>query len=128
MRQMKKRMVMSIGCLMAVVLSGCCNYLVRMKDKDLPDDWGRDAPYACAPHPYFCTAEVWQDVAFSREYHCGLAAGIAMMMWPFCVVDEVCEVVLDTVFLPVDLTYLCFCADEQSTENKCTDEETARSR
>ena len=117
---MKKEIAMSTGCLMLAGLSGCCNIITRVE--------GEFAPYACAPHPYFCTAEVWQDVAFSREYHCGLAAGIAMMMWPFCVVDEVCEVVLDTVFLPVDLTYLCFRTDEHSNEDKCTDEETARLR
>ena len=116
---MKKRMAMSIGCLLVVVLSGCCNYLVRTKDKDLPDDWGKDAPCACAPHPYFCTAEVWQDVALSREYHCGLAAGFAIMMWPFCVVDEVCEVVFDTVFLPVDLMYLFMKKDICRCDGSC---------
>ena len=27
-------------------------------------------------------------------------------LWPFFAVDEACEVALDTIFLPVDLTYL----------------------
>ena len=95
---MRLGMVMSIGCLMIAGLSGCCNYATRTE--------GKVAPYACVPHPYYCTAEVWQDVAFTRKYDCGLAATYALMVWPITVVDEVCEVALDMVFLPVDLTCL----------------------
>ena len=35
-------------------MSGCCNYVTRTE--------GKVAPYARTPHPYYCTAEVWQDV------------------------------------------------------------------
>ena len=89
---------MSIRCLMLVGLSGCCNYCTRTE--------GEIAPYACTPHPYYCTAEIWQDVALTRKYHCGTAAALAIQTWPISVVDEVCEVALDTVFLPVDLAWL----------------------
>ena len=102
---MKKNMAMSIGCLMLAGLSGCCNINTRVK--------GEFAPYACAPHPYFCTAEIWPDVALSRIYLCGTAAGIARGLWPISVVDEVFEVALDTVLLPVDLVGLCCRTDEQ---------------
>ncbi|MBQ3807799.1 MAG: hypothetical protein II840_07570 [Kiritimatiellae bacterium] len=105
---MKFRIVMSIGCLMIAGLSGCCNYATRTE--------GKVAPYACAPHPYYCTAEVWQDVAFAREYYCGLVAMFALATWPITVVDEVCEVAFDTVFLPVDLTYL-FVKDDGEGES-----------
>ena len=103
---MKLGIAMSIGCLLVAGLSGCYNYWVRTGDKDILSDLGVDVPYACAPHPYFCTAVVWPEVALSRDYQCGLAAALAVEMWPFSVVDEACEIALDTVFLPVDLTYL----------------------
>jgi hypothetical protein len=77
---------------------------------------GKVAPYVCAPHPYYCTADVWQDVAFTREYDCGLAATCALMVWPITVVDEVCEVALDMVILPVDLTYM-FAQDDGEGES-----------
>ena len=105
---MRLGMVISIGCLTIVGVSGCCNYATRTE--------GKVAPYACAPHPYYCTAEVWQDVAFTRKYDCGLAATCALMVWPITVVDEVCEVAFDTVFLPVDLTYL-FVKDDDEGES-----------
>jgi hypothetical protein len=38
------------------------------------------------------------------------------MVWPITVVDEVCEVAFDTVFLPVDLTYL-FVKDDVEEES-----------
>ena len=105
---MRLGMVMSIGCLMIAGLSGCCNYATRTE--------GKVAPYACAPHPYYCTAEVWQDVAFTRKYDCGLAATCALMVWPITVVDEVSEVAFDKVFLPVDFTYL-FVKDDGEVES-----------
>ena len=35
-----------------------------------------------------------------------MAVGYAVVLWPITVVDEVCEIALDTVFPPLDLTYL----------------------
>ena len=77
---MKKKIAMSIGCLMLAGLSGCCNIITRVE--------GEFAPYACAPHPYYCTAEVWPDVALSRTYLCGTVFVLARAMWPISVVDE----------------------------------------
>ena len=95
----------TIGCLALVGLSGCCNINTRVE--------GEFAPYACAPHPYFCTAEIWPDVALSRTYLCGTAAGMAVGLWPITVIDEVFEVACDTVLLPVDLTGMYCRTDEQ---------------
>ncbi len=102
---MKKKIAMSIGCLVLAGLSGCCNIITRVE--------GEFAPYACAPHPYYCTAETWPDVALSRTYLCCTAARLAAELWPIAVVDEVFEVACDTVLLPVDLTGLYCRTDEQ---------------
>ena len=116
MRQMKKRVEMLIGCLMIVGLSGCCNYFVRTEDKD--------APYACAPHPYYCTARVWSVVSRDAVRNppprcCAIPAAVEILVWPFSVVDEVCEVAFDTVFLPVDLTYLLVKEDDEGEATSC---------
>ena len=102
---MKKNMAMAIVCLVIAGVSGCCNIITRVE--------GEFAPCACAPHPYYCTAEVWPDVALSRTYLCGTAFALARAVWPICVVDEVFEVAFDTVFLPVDLTGMYCRTDEQ---------------
>ena len=99
---MKKTIAMSIGCLVLAGLSGCCNCITRTE--------GNGAPYACAPYPYYCTAETWPGVILDYgDHYCGTKVMLMRRMWLFCVVDEVFEVALDTVFLPVDLTSLyCF--------------------
>lgn len=103
---MKKNIAIPIGCLMMAGLFGCCNYIARTE--------GEVAPYACAPHPYYCTAEIWPGVILDYGKHCcGMKVAIMRLTWPFCVVDMMFEVALDTVFLPVDLTCLCFCTDEE---------------
>lgn len=95
---MNMKVAMTIGCLSLAGLAGCCNCLIRTENNI--------APYACAPHPYYCTADVWQDIVFTRKYHCGQCYIFMMWMWPVTVVDEVCEVALDTFFLPLDLMCL----------------------
>ncbi len=101
----KKKMAMSFGCLMMVGVLGCCNIGMRADDEL--------APYACAPHPYFCTAGIWQYVVDpTHDSYCGTMAYIMIELWPFFVVDEVFEVALDTVFLPVDLTSM-YCLTEE---------------
>lgn len=125
---MKLGMAMPIACLLAVSLSGCLNYLVRTEDKDVLSDLGGDPPYACAPHPYFCTAEIWPDVALSRDYGCGFAAGLAVQLWPLAVVDEACEIALDTVFLPVDLTYLFMKEDGEGEHGASANQDTSQSQ
>ena len=99
-------MVMSIGCLMLAGMLGCCNCITRME--------GNGAPYVCAPYPYYCTAETWPGVILDYgDHYCGTKVMLMRRLWLFCVVDEMFEVALDTVFLPVDLTSLYFCSDER---------------
>ena len=67
----------------------------------------------CAPSPYYCTATLWTDCVCApfRAFGGGVSTAgrtwdaVATVTWPFWVVDEVCEVALDTVFLPVDVIY-----------------------
>ncbi|MBR4258429.1 MAG: hypothetical protein IKQ17_05320 [Kiritimatiellae bacterium] len=110
-RMLKLGMAMSIGCLMAVGVSGCANYLVRTGDENVRSRLGVDLPYACAPYPYLCTAEMWKPVSLYSFRHprpdcCGMPGALEIEFWPLFAVNEVCEVALDTIFLPVDLTYL----------------------
>ena len=89
----------------AALCGGCCKISVRASN-------GRYmGPYMCAPYPYNCTSEVWSDCICApwklKSGPDSIWYGIATMTWPFWVVDEVCEVALGTVFLPVDATYLC---------------------
>ena len=103
---MKKSMAMLLGCLVVAGLTGCCNIETRVDDEF--------APYACAPHPYYCTAETWPYVVNpAHNAACGRMAAFMIQMWPIFVVDEVCEVALDTVLLPVDLIGQCCRTDEQ---------------
>jgi hypothetical protein len=44
----------------------------------------------------------------------------AFATWPITVVDEVCEVAFDTVFLPVDLTYLFVKDDDEGESTPAT--------
>ncbi len=103
---MKKKIAMSIGCLVLAGLSGCCNIITRTE--------GNGAPYACTPYPYYCTAEIWPGVILDYgDYYCGTKVMLMRRLWLLSVVDEVFEVALDTVFLPVDLTSLYCFTDER---------------
>ena len=80
---------------------GCANLNERLS-----------APYACARSPYYCTAEAWTDCVCA-PFNLGNSQDpiwtcFATLTWPFWLADEVAEVALDTVFLPVDGIYaLC---------------------
>lgn len=83
---------------------GCCNIEVRSHR-------GKSHPYFLQPHPYYSTAQVWDDCICAPAHLNGgtdaIWSAVATVTWPLWVVDEACEVVLDTVFLPVDATYYC---------------------
>ena len=70
------------------------------------------AAYVCSPYPYWATASVWEECVCaplkvdSKTGSDGIWYAFATVSWPFWVVDEVCEVALDTVFLPVDGIYM----------------------
>lgn len=88
---------------------GCANLNERLS-----------APYACARSPYYCTAEAWTDCVCA-PFKLGngnsqdpIWTCFATLTWPFWLVDEVAEVALDTVFLPVDGIYaLCKAKPQQ---------------
>lgn len=132
-RTIKLGMAMSIGCLMAVGVSGCANYLVRTGDENVRSRIGVDLPYACAPYPYLCTAEMWKPVSLYSFRHprpdcCGMPGALEIGLWPFFAVDEACEVALDTVFLPVDLTYLLMKEDGKGEHGASANQEASRTQ
>lgn len=83
---------------------GCCNVAVRSES-------GKRSPYFVQPHPYYSTASVWEDCICApwsgKSGSDAIWSTIATLTWPLWIVDEACEAVLDTVFLPVDATYYC---------------------
>ena len=84
---------------------GCCNIAVRSES-------GKRSPYFLQPHPYYSTATVWDDCICAPWEHQGgpdaIWSAVATLTWPTWVVDEACEVVLDTIFLPADaMCYSC---------------------
>lgn len=83
---------------------GCCNIAVRSES-------GKRSPYFLQPHPYYSTARVWDDCicapAHLDDGPDAIWSAVATVTWPLWVVDEACEVVLDTIFLPLDATYYC---------------------
>ncbi len=83
---------------------GCCNIAVRSES-------GKRSPYFLQPHPYYSTEQVWDDCicapAHLNDGPDAIWSAVATVTWPLWVVDEACEVVLDTIFLPLDATYYC---------------------
>jgi len=83
---------------------GCCNMAVRSQS-------GKRSPYFLQPHPYYSTAQVWDD-CICAPFQLGKSndpiwTSLATITWPVWLVDDVCEVALDTIFLPADATYYC---------------------
>ena len=73
---------------------GCCNIVVRT-----------EKPYCIAPSPYWCTASVVEDALgapFRDSSTDPICDAFLTLTWPIWLVDTPCEVVFDTVFLPVD--------------------------
>ena len=99
----------------AALLAGCANYAMRT------DGSRRYGPYACEPRPYAATAAVFDDCLLAPLRTFGVIGdrtddpigdAIQTLIWPFWVVDEVGEIVFDTVFLPVDSVYYLFFREE----------------
>lgn len=96
-----KRIITSI--MLLAVMSGCANIQNRSGQNE--------APMFCSPSIYKSTEEVWKECVMapfrlsSADGGDGMWYAIATMTWPIWIVDEVCEVCLDTVFLPVDGIY-----------------------
>ena len=85
----------------AVLLGGCFNIAERFSDDD--------APYGLSRHPYQGTEWVWNECVCApwrqKTGFENIWTAYATVTWPLWVVDEACEIVLDTVFLPIDGTY-----------------------
>lgn len=96
-----RRIQLAMAAFALALLAGCANINVRTSK-----------PYACAPHPYYCTERTWSRCVCA-PFQFGSSndpiwTSFATLTWPFWLVDEVAEVALDTVFLPVDGIYaLC---------------------
>lgn len=103
--------------IMVLLLAGCANYAMRT------DSSRRFGPYVCEPYPYAATAGVFDDCLLAplRTFDVigdrtndPIGNALCTLTWPFWVVDEVFEVALDTVFLPVDAAYyFSFCGECQ---------------
>lgn len=105
--------LLAIAC--AALLAGCANYCMRT------ESGGRSGPYVCEPHPYAATAGVFDDCLLAPlrtfevivdRHNDPIGNALCTLTWPFWAVDEVGEIVLDTAFLPVDLTYYFFFKEE----------------
>jgi uncharacterized protein YceK len=100
--------------LLAIALllcTGCASLTTRIQC-----DW-RSGPYACGPYPYAATAGVFDDCLLAPlrtfeiiadRHNDPVGNALCTLTWPFWVVDEVGEIVLDTAFLPVDSVYYFF--------------------
>ena len=88
----------------AALCGGCCNITMRSEST-------KQAPYFIQPHPYCSTVNVWNDCICAPWHLDGgtdaIWPAIVTLTYPFWIIDEVCEVALDTVFLPIDATYYC---------------------
>lgn len=105
--------LLAIACV--ALLAGCANYCMRT------ESGRRFGPYVCEPYPYAATAGVFDDCLLAplRTFEIlgdrtndPIGNALCTLTWPFWVVDEVCEVVFDTAFLPVDSTYYFFFREE----------------
>lgn len=106
------RMLLAIALLAS---AGCANLVGRAVSSN------RNGPYGCMPHPYAATADVFDDCVLAPFRTYKVIAGhhtdpvgdaLCTLTWPFWIVDEVGEIVLDTVFLPVDSVYYFFFREE----------------
>lgn len=83
-----------------LLFGGCCNIMVRI-----------DPPILCSA-PYESTKNVWSD-CICAPFQLGTSndpiwTSLATITWPFWLMDGVCEVALDTAFLPVDAAYFWY--------------------
>ena len=98
---MRKVIVFAVLC---VLFGGCANIITRSGENE--------EPILCSPYPYSSTCTIWSACVCGpfklseKNGWDGMWYALATVTWPFWVVDEVFEVCLDTVFLPVDGIYL----------------------
>lgn len=112
-------LVFSVVFVASSFCGGCCN----VNERFVSDS----SPIWCSRHPYYSTSRVWEDCILAPSYiyyskpmsgYEAIRYASATGAWPFWVVDELFEVVFDTVFLPVDATYLCCKGNGEREESK----------
>lgn len=93
-------------------ICGCCNIVERSQGTYTTMGMECGSPYFCAKHPYYCTAATAKDCLAAPYYWltdsyadwgAAMWGAFATLTYPFWVADEVCEIALDTVFLPCDI-------------------------
>jgi len=95
-----------------VIANGCCNIMERSEGTYTTMGMKYGSPYFCAKYPYHCTATVVKDCLAApyswlsddyADWGEELWIAFATLTYPLWIADEVCEIVLDTVFLPCDI-------------------------
>lgn len=91
---------------------GCVNIMERSEGTYTTMGMECGSPYFCAKRPYYCTVAVAKD-CLAAPYRClvddyadwgeALWGAFATLTYPFWIADEVCEIALDTVFMPCDI-------------------------
>ena len=119
------RIITLLVVMSAMMFSGCMNCLSRFEEGTSfykTNGWnGRE-------HPYRSTKEIWDCVClpFGDGGQDPILYGIVVCItWPFWLVDDVLEVAVDTVLLPVDLIGMS-CSREADvkidTSKECVDD------
>lgn len=95
-----------------VLANGCCNIMERSEGTYTTMGMECGSPYFCAKRPYYCTVVVAKDCLAGpyrwltgdyADWGAALWGAFATLTYPLWIADEVCEMALDTVFLPCDI-------------------------
>ena len=110
---MRMARIFRIFCFVVLAsICGCANIMERSEGTYTMNGMERGSPYFCAPHPYYCTEAAAKDCLAApyrlladdcADWGVALWSTFATLTYPFWIVDEVCEIVFDTVFLPCDI-------------------------
>lgn len=96
----------------SALCGGCCNIVQRSEGTYVTMGRECGSPYFCAKHPYYCTAATANDCLAApyrvltddyADWGAAMWGAFATLTYPFWIADEICEIALDTVFLPCDI-------------------------
>ena len=97
---------------LVMLACGCVNIMERSEGIYTTMGMECGSPYFCAKHPYHCTVTVAKDCLAApyrwlvddyADWGEAVWGAFATLTYPFWIADEVCEIALDTVFLPCDI-------------------------
>ena len=97
---------------LVMLACGCVNIMERSEGTYTTMGMECGCPYFCAKHPYYCTVTVAKDCLAApyrwlvddyADWGEALWGAFATLTYPFWIADEVCEIALDTVFMPCDI-------------------------